>query len=494
MNLLLANMPINFNSRENLEPPLGICYMASVLKDIDGVNIVLKDYEIEHFSEESVMKMIKELNIDVIGVSFRTASYRSAKKFVLAAKSSGRDLFIGGGGHHATAFAEETLMDLGCDAVIRGEGEYAMRDLVLSLMEKTGLNGVSGISFIDKKTGKPVHNDPRPPIQDINALPWPDRAIIDISGYNVMTILTSRGCPFNCIYCDKGVSTRNVKFRSPDDIFEEIKHCVRDLGKNRLYIVDEHFFLNRKIIEPVLDRIISEKLRFTWTCQARVDGISEEVLGKAKKAGCEQIMFGIETGDETELKYIRKSSSLEKAEEAVRLTKKAGIKARANFMLGFPVSTRQTMSNTVRFAKKMMPDIVRFFAVSPLPNTDLWDDIYGKGNIPKGIKWEELDFFSPSFDLKDMERSEMSVFVSAAYWHVLKKEFLLETTLFMLPNILKLLFYIAATGKVRGNISKCFPRSVNLILDNMHQIKGKRPKDIIPFLKQVARIERTFQA
>lgn len=490
MNILLANMPIEFNKRKNLEPPLGICYLGAVLKDIKGVKIFLKDYELAPFSEGVFRKDLSKLNIDVLGVSFRTASYRSAKKFIGEAKDIKKGIFIVAGGHHATAFPEETLIDLQCDAVIRGEGEYAFKELAERLMKNLSLEGLEGITYKNGDS-EVINNKPRPPIEDINKLPWPARDLLNPDDYSVMTILTSRGCPFNCIYCDKGISTRKVKFRSADDIFEEMKYIAVKLNKKRLYIVDDHFFLNRKTLEPVLNRMIDERIGVRWVCQARVDGISGDILRKAKDAGCEQIIFGIETGDETELKYIRKDTTLAEAESIVRLTKKAGITARVNFMIGFPVSTRETITNTINFARKLRPDIVRFFAVSPLPNTDLWDDIYGKGRIPKNINWDDMDFFKPSFDIKGIPRDEISLYVTAAYWHVLKRDFVKEITLEFLPRLLKLFYLAVKTKRLRGNISKAFPRSVNLILDNFHHIKGQNINKIFSFLKMVYKLEKT---
>lgn len=489
MNILLANMPIEFNKRENLEPPLGICYLGAMLKDIKGVNIFLKDYELAPFSEETIRRDLSKLNIDILGVSFRTASYHSAKRFIRKARGVKKDIFIAAGGHHATAFPEETLIDLQCDAVIRGEGEYAFKELAERLMNNLSLEGLEGVTYKNGDS-KVINNKPRPPIEDINKLPWPARGLLNPDDYSVMTILTSRGCPFNCIYCDKGISTRKVKFRSADDIFEEIKYIATKLNKKRLYVVDDHFFLNRKTLEHVLDRIINERIGVRWVCQARVDCISEDILRKAKSAGCEQIIFGIETGDETELKYMRKDTTLAEAESAVRLTKKAGIAARVNFMIGFPVSTKETIINTINFARKLKPDIVRFFAVSPLPNTDLWDDIYGKGRIPENINWDDIDFFNPSFDIKGIPRDEISLYVMLAYWRVLKRDFLKEITLEFLPRLLKL-FYLAVKAKrLRGNISKAFPKSVNLILDNFHHTKGKNIMEVFSFLKMVYKLEK----
>ena len=491
MNILLANMPIEFNARENLEPPLGICYLAAMLKDIGGVNVNLKDYEISRYSLEILREELSRLHINVLGVSFRTASYRSAKKFIRAAKSINKDIFIVAGGHHASAFPKETLIDLSCDAVVMGEGEYIFKDIVERLMRHKPLAGLEGIAYRDRDSSAIV-NRRREPIEDIDILPLPARDLLDLDQYNVITLLTSRGCPFNCVYCDKGISTRNVKFRSAESIFHEIKYIVERLHKRRLYIVDDHFFLNRVRLERLLGRIVGDRLPVKWVCQARVDGVTEDMLLKAKKAGCEQIMYGIETGDETELRYMRKNATLDEAETAVLMTKKAGITARANFMLGFPISTRETIFNTVRFAKKMKSDIVRFFTVSPLPNTDLWDDVYGKGCIPENMRWEDIDFYRPSFNIKDIPREEVPFYVTAAYWHVLKGDFLKEVTIYFIPNIIKLALLIFKTRKIRGNISSAFPKSINLILDNMRQFKGKDLKGVVYILKKAYKLEKTI--
>jgi len=493
MNILLANMPIRFNTGENLEPPLGICYIGSVLKE-DGNEVYLKDYEVDDFDPRILDKFIKKHTIQIVGVSFRTASYRSAKEFVAAIKKISPGIKVVVGGQHATAFPSDTIRDMKCDIAISGEGEYVFRDLV-RVMENPGIIGglgeVRGITYADKNRNI-FSNADAEPIKDIDALPVPLREALPLHKYNVITVITSRGCPFNCIYCDKGVSTRSVKYRSPEKVFDEIRYIVTSLKKNRLYIVDDYLFLNKKRLADILDRIIREGLPLRWTCQARVDGIDEDVIEKSKKAGCEQIMFGIESGDERELEYMRKGATNRQAEKAVSVTKAGGITARTNFMLGFPISTKKMLTNTIRFAKKIHPDIVRFFAVAPLPNTDRWHDVYGAMLDIRSINSDNIEFLKPNFDTIEIKRDEISAYVTAAYWHVLKNDFLKEITIFLIPNMIKLLYLYSRTGKMRGNISKAFPRSVNLILDNMHQLEGMPVKEKFKFLSKAWRLQKTI--
>ncbi|NQT23216.1 MAG: hypothetical protein HQ579_07275, partial [Candidatus Omnitrophica bacterium] len=146
---------------------------------------------------------------------------------------------------------------------------------------------------------------------------------------------------------------------------------------------------------------------------------------------------------------------------------------------------------TIKFAKKINPDIVRFFAVSPLPNTDLWNELHGKLDM-SDFEWDNIDFFKPNFDTVEISKDKISLYVCAAYWHVLKYDFTKEITIFLIPNLVKLVYLCLRTRKLRGNISKCFPRSVNLILDNMHQVADLNASEKIKFLKNVWKLEQTI--
>ena len=170
----------------------------------------MKDYEVEDFSQEELLAFIKKNIIELVGISFRTASYKSAKIFANTLRKLEKPVIIVSGGHHATAFPEEVIKDLPCDIVVRSEGEYTIKDLVSILESKKHLSSVKGITYAQGKNI--VRNDERPAILNLDTLPFPARKMLPYERYSVATILTSRGCPFSCIYCDKGFLRVKLNF------------------------------------------------------------------------------------------------------------------------------------------------------------------------------------------------------------------------------------------------------------------------------------------
>lgn len=479
MNILLANMPIRFNTKENLEPPLGIAYLGAVLEQA-GEKVYLKDYEIDDFSPDTLEDFITSNSIDIVGVSFRTASYGSAKEFVSSIKKMRKVPILIAGGHHATAFPEYTLRDLGCDIVVRGEAEETVVKLVKALGEKIDLAKINGLTYLSKE--KVTSTPPAEQITELDKVPYPSRHLLPMESYNAITILTSRGCPFACIYCDKGISTRQVKYRSPENVYKEVSGIVRKYPDKRIYFVDDHFFLAKQRLGKIFDLIEKDGMYFNWVCQARVDGVDLEILKRAKGAGCELIMFGIESGDPDELKYMRKQTTVEDAEKALIWTKKAHIRARANFMLGFPMSTHKSVRNTIRFAKSMPLEVVRFFSVAPLPNTELWDRVYGKSMDLGTVDWSKFDFYTPVYSTPELTPAQIQAYVGAAYVHVLKGRVVWELSVGFIPRSIKLFLFFLRHGRVRGGISLIFPSTVNLLLDLKAVLHSKNLYNKLKFM------------
>lgn len=462
MRVLLANMPIKFNHRENLEPPLGISYLGAMLEGA-GHEIFLKDYEVEGFSEDSLVSFVKENKIQIVGVSFRTASYRSAKIFVNALKCVRDSIVVVVGGHHAAAFPKQTIMDLSCDIVVRGEGEYTITELVEAIENVKPLSGIKGISY--NEDGRIIDNEERGRVADLDVLPYPAREPLPYERYTVATVLTSRGCPFRCIYCDKNISTCQVKYRSPENVYQEISEICRRYPGKRILFVDDHFFLSKKRVNKIFDLIERNGLKFNWMCASRADGVELDLLKRAKAVGCELMIYGIESGDPEELEYMRKQATVEDARNALILTKEAGIRARANFMLGFPISTHKTTRNSIRFAKSVPLEVVRFFSVAPLPNTELWDRVYGNNTDLNTVNWDEFDFYTPSFSSKELSKQDIMNYLGAATIYVLSRRVLKELSVTFPRRFTKLLRLSFKKRRIRGNISISFPSTVNLILD-----------------------------
>jgi radical SAM superfamily enzyme YgiQ (UPF0313 family) len=492
MKILLINTPVRFNKWQNLEMPLGIAYIASELER-RKYSVAIKDYEVDSFDKDEFTGYLKGLSVELVGISFRSASYASAKTICCLIKKINPAIKIILGGHHASAFSAQTLSDMPADFVIRGEGEYAMSNLAETIAQGGDFAKIAGLTY--RLGSKILENAPSENITDLDALNFPAWHLLPMDKYVTGSILTSRGCPFNCIYCDKGISTRQVRFRAVENIYKEIAEFEKKYKKQRIYFVDDYFFLDKKRLKALFELILKDnELKFKWSCQARVDGVDDAgLLADAKKTGCDLIIYGIETGDEDELRYINKRSVLGQAERAIRLTKKAGIRTRANFMIGFPISTKETVANSVRFAKKINADLYRFFIVSPLPNTVLWERVIEEHPEISQVSWDKFDFYTPCFDTKGIKKTELAKYVLAAYFYVLKNKVLYELSIGFIPRMLKLSCLVVKNRRIRGNLSKVFPASVNLFLEVWFIIRHLKPYERMVYLRQMLFIAKAFK-
>ena len=491
MKILLLNMPVKFNSWQNLEMPLGIAYIASELEK-HGHNVEIIDYEVEPFGKIEFQNILNSSKPEVIGVSFRSSSYASAKNICSLIRQTNPDIKIALGGHHATAFPEDTLKDMNADFIVRQEGEYVMARLLEALNGDDDLDKIKALTY--RKGEMIINNEPGEFIEDLDALSFPAWHLLPIERYVTGSILTSRGCPFSCIYCDKGISTRKVRFRSPQNIYQEIVAFEERYKKRRIYFVDDYFLLNKNRLLEIFNLITrDERLRFKWYCQARVDGVDSEILDSAKKSGCEMITFGIETGDKDELNYINKKATLEQAQRAITLAKNEGIKTRANFMIGFPISTPKTIGNSIRFAKIINADLYRFFIVSPLPNTVLWDRVEALHPEITQIGWDKFDFYSPSFDTVEIKKEDLIKYVMASYLYVLRDKIIWELTIGFVPRGIKLLYLSLRSRRIRGNLSIAFPACVNLFLESWFIIRNLKKGDRLNYIKAMFKLAASIK-
>jgi anaerobic magnesium-protoporphyrin IX monomethyl ester cyclase len=240
---------------------------------------------------------------------------------------------------------------------------------------------IGGLSY--KKDGKQIHNPPTGRIADLDSLPMPAYHLLRMNAYHppeglyrrlpAINIITARGCPNLCTYCaTHTIWGGKLKFRSVDNIIDEIRYLVDRFGIKEISISDDTFTLSKSRIIEFCEKIMIHGIDLTWTCNSRVENIDEEALRWMKKAGCHHICYGVESADPQILKNINKNIMLDKAKAVIQITKKVGITCRASFMFGNPGETRETMRKTLDFVINANPDFAVFNVTTPYPGTPMY--------------------------------------------------------------------------------------------------------------------------
>jgi len=490
MRVLLINTPMSFTDTiyEHAEP-LGVLYLGSYLLE-KGYDVKIEDYSVDRYDKNKLRQLINTFLPEIIGISFMSASYDSAKTLINDIRSIKSDAFIVVGGYHATAMPALTLKDMNVDVAVTGEGEITFCELVEVINSKGNLESVKGIYY---RIGENIfHTLERELLRNLNELPIPKRELLPESKYPRFNIISSRGCPFHCIYCDKSISKDNIRFRSPENLIEEIKFNIKKFGNKPIFFADDHFFMNKTRLFKFFDLLEQESINLEWEAQSRVDSVSPEILLRAKKAGCFQIMYGIETGDPDELQFINKQSTLEQAENAIKLGKDAGITVRANFMLGFPISGYSNIIRTIKFAKRIMPDLVRFFIVKPFPNTRLWEYCVEQKLIPQNLNWNSFSMRKFGIEICKLSDKELEECVGVAYLYLLKKRVKEELTKNFITQTRIFLKELRKTKRVKYAVLISFPSTINLLSELWLLIQEKQSLDKIQYLRRINALEKSL--
>ncbi len=377
--------------------PLGIAYIASYLEKA-GYPVQCLDL--------SVQKARRLPKADVVGITATTPLIYSAWRLAEKAKKNGAITVLGG--PHVTCLPDESLKRKEVDIVVRGEGEETMLELVQALEEGKGLKKVFGISFKQKR--KIVHNPSRPLIKNLDKLPYPARHLFPpLENYTnpqpllsirspSVNIMTSRGCPFGCYFCYKGTFGRVWRPRSPENVIGEWRQLVEDYQVAEIGVQDDIFNTNIDRAIKICELIIQEELVIPWSTPngIRADLITEKLLKKMKEAGCYRVAFGIESGNQKMLREkIGKELDLRKVCQAIELCHQVGIKTIGFFIIGHPWDTKETVRDTLDFARNSGLDYVQFTVATPIPGTKLREFIKKEGKL-KDLDWEEYDHYTAS--------------------------------------------------------------------------------------------------
>jgi radical SAM superfamily enzyme YgiQ (UPF0313 family) len=328
-------------------------------------------------------------------------------------------------GTHVTPIPFETMRPYpSLDFILHGEPDLTIRDLLDHLEGKTDqrpleiqklfdkhdpqykpsidengkvdMSGIKGLVW--RRNGEIVMNFPRPFIAELDDLPIPMHELLPLEKYRMPMIngpftfiVTSRGCTAGCTYCIKHVSYQyGVRIRSPKLIMEEL-WVLKKLGINNIHMYADLFTVSRDQVVELCQRMIEENINIKWTSNSRVDYVDEEMLNLMGKAGCRLISWGIESGNEQILRHARKGAYPDKAERSLHWAKKAGIMNWGYFIIGLPGETKETIRQTIDFAKRLPLDIALFHVAAPYPGTPFFFEVVKEGWFRPGTRWEQVD-------------------------------------------------------------------------------------------------------
>ena len=295
MRVLLINpfYPIS----ETPSPPLGLSYLAGALSAA-GIEVKILDLVVFPYSRSGLQKLIETFKPAMVGLTAVTMTFNDAMAVVEDVKGIDPDLTTVMGGPHVSFCARETLAGHPeLDIIVIGEGERTVVDLCRAVENDLDLAEVRGIAY--RRGDDILRTDPAEPIENLDDLPLPDRGLLPLGRYRALnlpiSITTSRGCPFKCIFCvgRKMVGAR-VRYCSSEKVVDELQY-LNTLNFHQINIADDLFTANRAHCLAVCEEIVRRKLKLTWTSFARVDTVSDEILGKMKAAGCTAVSFGIDT-------------------------------------------------------------------------------------------------------------------------------------------------------------------------------------------------------
>jgi len=369
--------------------PYGICLLGAMIEDVCNVTII--DSYVYDMSPEELTQKIKECNPDIVGLTCLMDQYGSTgHKVAELVKGIDEKIITIYGGVYATINPLTVVEDNNVDFVAVGEGENLVRDFVLHF---SGEGELPDRGLVYKKDGKIINSGASIVIKNLDELPRPAYHLIDMPTYiehkprertigappelPYFRMLTSRGCPYGCTFCQiESISGKKVRFMSPNKVLDELEWLKKEYGIKSFVIADDNFFIMKRRVREILRGLIERDIGLSWIAEdAAVWKLDAEILELMSKSGCEFVGLAIESGTKRVLEEIvqGKPIDFEQAKDIVDMCKELNIYTSANFIIGFPSETWEEIRATLAYAEVLDADYTRIFAAIPLKNTILWD-------------------------------------------------------------------------------------------------------------------------
>lgn len=440
----------------NVIPTLGLGYIASVLLK-HGYEVKVSDCSLG-MTHDELNELLKKDKPDIIGITGTTPGFSSMKRVAENIRKFLPSTTVVVGGPHVTAVPDWTMGFSCFDIGVIGEGEITFLQLVREI-EKYGLNNLNNVDgIIYKKNGNLIRTKARRLIEDLDSLPFPARHLLPpLSAYRptpasykrlpLGVLITTRGCPSRCTFCDRAVFGSTYRQRSADNVLDEIEELIFKFGARELRFFDDTFTLNEKRVFEICDKLKERRIKVPWTCLTKVTNVSEEMFRKMRKAGCWQVLFGLESGDDRMLKLLKKGATVELNERAIKLAKKVGLSVRGDFIVGTPGETLESLKRTLEFAIRTGLDFAHFNKFVPLPGTELYDTLANQGyKFDFTKQFSILDHSAIFYVPESMTKEEFKEFLDYA-----------NRAFYLRPSyILKKLISIRTFAELKGHINGFF--------------------------------------
>jgi radical SAM superfamily enzyme YgiQ (UPF0313 family) len=395
--LLISPKSSVWSSRKHIH--MGLGYLAGALLAAGYDDVMLFDAEVE---DEPLASLLARKHFDVVGVSSPTPLIYEAWEAAALAKEQGAITILGG--PHLTLMPDESMQRPEVDLVARREAEDTIVEVIKAIEETnrgreeadsrllpgaSRLASIQGLSWRDE-SGQVIHNAERPLRKDIENIPWPAHHLFRIDRYTNLqpltdgldpnarsyTLVTSRGCPYQCIYCSKPITGNTWRARPPEDVAAEWRYLVEEMGATEIGITDDVWNLKLDRAKAICRLLIAGGLSHVpWVTihGMRADHTDAELFRLMKQAGCKRVGFGVESGNQAVLESIKKHQTLDDVRRAFREAKAAGLQTMGFFIFGLPADTEESMDDTIRFALELDPDLANFMIAAPYPGTELWE-------------------------------------------------------------------------------------------------------------------------
>ncbi len=421
-NVVAAGIEDDFIDIIGYYPPLGLMYLATVLKN-NAYEVKILDCVPMKYDFEEIKSEILLFNPFAVGITTFTTSIIDVLDTAKLVKELNTEIYVIIGGHHTFLYPKQSIKYPNIDFILNGEAEFTFLELIDGLQNNKNdeeLSKIQGIGFL--KNNEIFYNSNIPFIQNLDILPIPDRTLLPMDLYKsivgrnkmVATVMSSRGCPFKCTYCY--CPSKQYRSRSTKNIIEEIKYLL-DLGYKEIFFFDDLFALQPKKVIDFAKALQDEKIKIDWSFRGRINTITEELIKEVKAANIHRIQFGIESGVEKTLKRIKKGITTEQIKKVIKWCKKAKITTIGNFMIGLPDETEEDILETLRFSRKIGLNYAQYSVLVPYPFTEAYLEGLEKGLFSKDY-W--LEFAENPIEIYENFKVE--------YWtEIVSEQFLFKT-------------------------------------------------------------------